>query len=153
MAKKFDIRERLGYREQILSNKMILWSSRTYAPKFNVGVQEWRVLAMLARKGKGTAKDVCDMTLMDKGNVSRAVKRLVGDGCIKEHPDNNDKRSTVLILTPEGIALYKRIKKVSDFREKKFMASFSTAEQKALPKMLTKLEGVIEDLLQESEKV
>ena len=108
---------------------------------------------MLARKGKGTAKDVCDMTLMDKGNVSRAVKRLVGDGCIKEHPDNNDKRSTVLILTPEGIALYKRIKKVSDFREKKFMASFSTAEQKALSKMLTKLEGVIEDLLQESEKV
>ena len=153
MAKKFDIRERLGYRVQILSNKMILWSGRTYAQKFNVGVQEWRVLAMLARKGKGTAKDVCDMTLMDKGNVSRAVKRLVGDGCIKEHPDNNDKRSTVLILTPEGIALYKRIKKVSDFREKKFMASFSTAEQKALPKMLTKLEGVIEDLLQESEKV
>jgi DNA-binding MarR family transcriptional regulator len=153
MAKKFDIRERLGYRVQILSNKMILWSSRTYAQKFNVGVQEWRVLAMLARKGKGTAKDVCDMTLMDKGNVSRAVKRLVGDGCIKEHPDNNDKRSTVLILTPEGIALYKRIKKVSDFREKKFMASFSTAEQKALSKMLTKLEGVIEDLLQESEKV
>ena len=153
MAKKFDIRERLGYRVQILSNKMILWSSRTYAQKFNVGVQEWRVLAMLARKGKGTAKDVCDMTLMDKGNVSRAVKRLVGDGCIKEHLDNNDKRSTVLILTPEGIALYKRIKKVSDFREKKFMASFSTAEQKALPKMLTKLEGVIEDLLQESEKV
>jgi len=153
MAIKFDIRDRVGYRVQNLANKMILWGARTYAQKFNVGVQEWRILSVLARTGVGTAREVCELTMMDKGNVSRAVKRLVGDGCIKEHPDNNDKRSTVLILTPEGIALYKRIKKVSDFREKKFMASFSTAEQKALPKMLTKLEGVIEDLLQESEKV
>jgi DNA-binding MarR family transcriptional regulator len=145
LAKKFDIRNRTGYRVQILANKMILWSSRTYARKFNVGVQEWRVLR--------TAKIICDYSLMDKGNVSRAVKRLVNDGCLKERPDKTDRRSTVLVLTPKGYDLYSRIKKVSDAREKQFMTSLSGAEQKALPKILTNLEGVIEDLLQESEKV
>jgi len=153
LAKKFDIRNRTGYRVQILANKMILWSSRTYARKFNVGVQEWRVLSILAREGEGTAKIICDYSLMDKGNVSRAVKRLVNDGCLKERPDKTDRRSTVLVLTPKGYDLYSRIKKVSDAREKQFMTSLSGAEQKALPKILTNLEGVIEDLLQESEKV
>ncbi len=153
MAKKFDIRERLGYRVQILSNKMILWSSRTYAQKFNVGVQEWRILSVLARTGVGTAREVCELTMMDKGNVSRAVKKLVCGGRIKEQSDKQDKRSSILILTPKGVELYKRIKKVSDAREKKFLAALTAAERKALPQILTKLDNVIEELLQNPEKV
>jgi len=153
MAKKFDIRDRLGYRVQILANKMILWSARTYARKFNVGVQEWRVLSILTREGKGTAKLICNLSLMDKGNVSRAVKKLVKDNCLEERPDANDKRSTLLFLTPKGVELYKRIKQLSDAREKKFMAALSASERVALPSIMTKLEGVIEELLQDSEKV
>jgi DNA-binding MarR family transcriptional regulator len=153
MAKKFDIRGRLGYRIQNLANKMILWSARTYARKFGVGVQEWRVLSILTREGKGTAKLICDISLMDKGNVSRAVQKLVKDGRLKERPDKNDKRSSVLILTPKGVEIYRRIKKVSDARENKFMASLTAAERKALPQILTKLDNVIEELLLDSEKV
>jgi len=153
MAKKFDIRDRLGYRVQNLANKMILWGARTYADKFDVGVQEWRILSVLARTGEGTAREVCELTMMDKGNVSRAIKKLATTGRIKEQPDKEDKRSSVLILTPKGVELYRRIKKVSDAREKKFMASLTAAERKALPQILTKLDYVIEELLQDPEKV
>jgi len=153
MAKKFDIRDRLGYRVQNLANKMILWSSRTYTRKFGVGVQEWRVLSILTREGEGTAKLICDFSLMDKGNVSRAVQKLVKDGRVKERPDKKDKRSMVLTLTPKGDEIYQRIKKVSDAREIKFMASLTAAERKALPQIMTKLDNVIEELLQDSEKV
>jgi len=58
-----------------------------------------------------------------------------------------------LILTPKGVELYKRIKKVSDAREKKFLAALTAAERKALPQILTKLDNVIEELLQNPEKV
>ncbi|MBT3915176.1 MAG: MarR family transcriptional regulator [Rhodospirillaceae bacterium] len=149
MAKKFDIRDRLGYRVQNLANKMILWGARNYAKKFDAGVQEWRCLTILARSGSGTARDICEFTMMDKGNVSRAIKKLVAEGRVKEKPDRQDKRSTVLILTPKGNDLYQRIKQESDAREKKFLASLTAAERKALPNILTKLDGVIEDLLHE----
>ena len=151
MGKKFDIRDRLGYRVQNLANKMILWGTRTYAQELDVGVQEWRILAVLARKGHGTASDVCDLTMMDKGNVSRAVKNLVKEGRLKEKTDRNDKRSITLAVTPKGFEIYKSLKKLSDARERKFMASLTPAEQKALPNILTKLDSVIEDLLQETE--
>ncbi|MFP6712340.1 MAG: MarR family winged helix-turn-helix transcriptional regulator [Rhodospirillales bacterium] len=151
MGKKFDIRDRLGYRVQNLANKMILWGTRTYAQELDVGVQEWRILAVLARKGHGTASDVCDLTMMDKGNVSRAVKNLVKEGRLKEKTDRNDKRSMTLAVTPKGFEIYKSLKKLSDARERKFMASLTPAEQKALPNILTKLDSVIEDLLQETE--
>jgi len=151
LGKKFDIRDRLGYRVQNLANKMILWGTRTYAQELDVGVQEWRILAVLARKGHGTASDVCDLTMMDKGNVSRAVKNLVKEGRLKEKTDRNDKRSMTLAVTPKGFEIYKSLKKISDARERKFMASLTPAEQKALPNILTKLDSVIEDLLQETE--
>jgi DNA-binding MarR family transcriptional regulator len=149
----FDIRDRLGYRVQNLSNKMILWATRTYARKFNVGAQEWRVLTILVRQGEWTAKNICDFTMMDKGNVSRAIRKLVQDGCLKDKLDTVDKRRSVLTLTVKGRKLYHRIKKVSDAREKKFMSSLSTSEKKGLPIILTKLDCVIEELLQETEDV
>jgi DNA-binding MarR family transcriptional regulator len=150
---KFDIRDRTGYRVQMLSNKMILWSARTYARKFNVGVQEWRVLTILVHQGEGSAKIICDFTMMDKGNVSRAVRRLTQAGCVKEKLNKADKRSTILMLTPKGRKLYEQIKVVSDDREERFMSSLSTSEKKMLPNILTKLEGVMENLLQDEQGV
>jgi DNA-binding MarR family transcriptional regulator len=149
----FDIRDRTGYRVQNLSNKMILWAARTYARKFNVGVQEWRVLAILVSHGEGSAKVICDFTMMDKGNVSRAVRRLVQDGCLREKRNKKDKRSSILLVTPKGHQLYEKIKVVSDAREKAFMSSLSTDEKRLLPNILTKLDGVIEDLLQEEQRM
>lgn len=153
MAKKFDIRDRLGYRIQNLANKMILWAARTYSSKFEVGAQEWRVLAVLMLRGEGTAREICDLTYMDKGNVSRAVRRLIENGRLKEKAHASDKRRSLLMVTPKGEELYYRIKIVSDEREKKFMAALTAAERKALPGILTKLNGVIEELLQDTEKV
>jgi DNA-binding MarR family transcriptional regulator len=152
MAKKFDIRDRLGYRVQNLANKMALWGSRTYNREFNVGAQEWRVLSFLMRQSKGTAREICEFTLMDKGNVSRTVRRLIEDGCVKEQQDAEDKRSTLLIPTKVGVDLYRRIKKTSDKREKSFMDALTAAERKALPLILTKLHLVMDDLLQDLER-
>lgn len=151
MAKKSDIRDRLGYRIQNLSNKMILRANRTYMEKFNVGAREWRVMAVLMLLDEGTAKEICDITLMDKANVSRAVRRLIQTGHLKEKPDSADKRTTVLVPTKKGEDLYYRIKKISDAREKKFMKALSPTERKTLPGILTKLNVVVDDLLLGSE--
>ena len=52
-------------------------------------------------------------------------------------------------MTPSGLKLYERIKILSDIREKRFVASLSTVERETLPKILDKLEFVMDDLLEE----
>ena len=145
---KFDIRDRLDYRVQILANKMILWSARTYSKNCGIGVQEWRILAILMSNGEGSAKLICNLSLMDKGKVSRTIKKLLKAGHLKETPDKKDKRSSVLVLTTTGRKLCNQIKKISDSREKNFMSALSPSEQQLLPKILSSLEGVMEDLLE-----
>ena len=152
MAKEFDIRDRLAYWIQNLANKMGMWESRIYSENFEVGVQEWRILAVLAGNGEGTAREICETTLMDKGNVSRAIKKLVRTGRVREITDKKDKRSTVLVMTDKGYEIYGKIKELSDAREQKILASLTASERRSLPIILTKLNGVIEELLQETER-
>ena len=87
---------------------------------------------------------------MDKGNVSRAINRLVKKGNVTEKLNPTDKRSVNLKITPGGMKLYFRIKVLSDIREKRFISSLSTMERETLPKTLDKLELVIDDLLEGS---
>jgi DNA-binding MarR family transcriptional regulator len=72
---------------------MPAWSASTYLREFNIGIQESRILIILARLGEVTVNQICEFGKMDKGNVSRAVKKLVREGRIKEKLDLKDKRS------------------------------------------------------------
>ena len=143
----FDIRLRLAYRVQILANKMTAWSASTYSREFNIGVQESRILIVLARLGEVAANQICEFGKMDKGNVSRAVKKLAREGRIKEKLDLKDKRSTLISITPNGLNLYKHIKEISDIRENKFISSLSAMERKSLSKILKNLEIVMDGLM------
>ncbi len=145
----FDIRSRLAYRVNTLANKMTAWSASTYSKEFDIGVQESRVLIVLARLGEVTANQICEFGKMDKGNVSRAIKKLVKEGRIKERLDAKDRRSTILDLTPSGLALYEHVKKISDVREKRFISSLSATDRKSLPKILKNLEDVMDELMKD----
>ena len=80
-SNNFDIRSRLAYRIQVLSNKMTTWSASTYSKELGIGVQEARVLIVLARLGEVSANEICEFGKMDKGNVSRAIDSLVKKEC------------------------------------------------------------------------
>jgi len=149
-SNNFDIRSRLAYRIQVLSNKMTTWSASTYSKELDIGVQEARVLIVLARLGEVSANEICEFGKMDKGNVSRAINRLVKMENVTEKLNPADKRSVNLKITPCGMKLYYRIKILSDIREKRFISSLSTMERETLPKILDKLELVIDDLLEGS---
>jgi len=149
-SNNFDIRSRLAYRIQVLSNKMTTWSASTYSKELDIGVQEARVLIVLARLGEVSANEICEFGKMDKGNVSRAINRLVKMENVTEKLNLADKRSDNLKITPGGMKLYYRIKILSDIREKRFISSLSTMERETLPKILDKLELVIDDLLEGS---
>lgn len=53
-------------------------------------------------RGPLTSGELCDFLRLEKSSVSRMVRKLIGDGELKETPDANDARSKLLSLTAKG---------------------------------------------------
>ena len=147
----FDLSDRLAYRLSTLDNKISIWAARTYLEKCGISMTEWRVLAVLVQSGACTARDICDYTAMDKGNVSRGVNKLAEAGRIKVKVDPDDARSTILTITPSGRSTYKKVKKYSDYRESLLSKSLGPAERKQFVAIMDKLHGVADQLMAETE--
>ena len=143
----YDLTRVTAYRLSALSNRLTLWSARVYRREFGTSVLEWRVLANLATLGPVTARDVAEFSVLDKSNVSRAVRRLTARGLVAQTGHPADGRSRILTLTGEGKALHRRIAARSREREEALFEGFSTAEREQLAALLDGLDARARALL------
>ena len=102
---------------------------------------------MLSSLGPTTARRICDMTKMDKGNVSRAVKKLLADGRITERPDPADGRVSILRITAKGRAVYRKVKKYSDQREARLEKVLGSDDRRTFEDLSDRLQAEAENLL------
>ena len=70
--------------------------------KLNLSRSQWRILVLLEQHQLLTAKQICELTNMEKVMVSRAVKELEERKLIKRKVNKSDKRSLFLELTAKG---------------------------------------------------
>ena len=148
----YDLARVTAYRLSALSNRLTLWSARVYRREFGTGVLEWRVLAILAELGPAMARDVAEFWVLDKSNVSRAVRRLTARGMIEQTSHPVDGRSRILTLTGRGRALHRRIAARSREREEALFKGFSTSERKKLATLLDRLDERARTLLTATDK-
>lgn len=80
-----------------------------------LNLSHWRVLAAVADKPGRTASEVVDLTPMDKGVVSRAVRHLSEIGLLERRASTADGRLSYLFMTEAGEQTYETI--VSALRE------------------------------------
>ena len=140
-----------GFQIAVLANSLQLWMARRLRQEFGVSGVEWRVLAYLTSNGEAAAKDVTDGTLMDKGNVSRAIHRLTKKGLLSRRADRSDRRVARLKVTGKGRRLHDRIAVVSDERQRRLAAALSTDERQVFDQLFAKLSDEAENLLSETE--
>lgn len=74
-----------------------------------LNLSQWRVIAAVADEPGRTASQVVDMTPMDKGIVSRAVRTLVERDLIERRSSKQDGRLSHLYLTDDGSKVYQTI--------------------------------------------
>jgi DNA-binding MarR family transcriptional regulator len=77
-------------------------------PELDLTPAEFDVLAALRRAGKPYARRPNDLTralLMSSGGTSNVVNRLAARGLVARRPDPDDRRGTLVALTPDGVAL------------------------------------------------
>jgi DNA-binding MarR family transcriptional regulator len=122
-----------------IANKLSRGASQHYLNTFDVGIETWRCLVLLAIEGRISAQKVSKVIGMDKASVSRTFKSMQAQGLISFSLDDTDGRLRLATLTDTGRALHGQIIGVALERERAFLSVLSEAERETLISLLKRL--------------
>lgn len=140
-----DLGRFLPYRLSVLSNRISQDIARLYAERFELGVTEWRVLAVLGRSPGLSATELAERTAMDKVAISRAVASLLASGRLRRRLHGEDRRRSVLALSARGYRVYNEVAPLALGFESRLLARLSVQEQQTLDGILARLENAEHD--------
>jgi DNA-binding MarR family transcriptional regulator len=140
-----DLERFLPYRLSVLSNRLSNTIARAYETRFQLSVTEWRVIAVLGRFRGLSANEVAERTAMDKVAVSRAVARLLESGRLQRDLHENDRRRSVLELSPAGYEIYDAVAPIALSYEHALLEALEPAERETLLRLLDKLSAKASD--------
>jgi DNA-binding MarR family transcriptional regulator len=130
----------LPYRLSVASNAVSQLIAQSYEQEFELKMQEWRVIAVLAEGGELTQQEIVGLTKMDKMTVSRAAQVLEGREILKRLPNQSDARSLRLSLTAQGRRIHAKVGPRAIELEQKLLAEFTDKEVATLDALLRRLE-------------
>ncbi len=136
---RIELERFLPYRLSVLTNLVSGAIAAVYQRRFGLGIPEWRVIAVLARHPGLSAAEVATFTRMDAVAVSRAVTRLARSGRLRRSVAAEDRRRSVLRLSPAGESVYRRIAPLALGYERDLLESLDTREVAALDSIIEKL--------------
>lgn len=110
------INEFITYRLTSLMHSLNRASTQLYA-QYDLSVSDWQVLLTLHVFKEMTATDLTKLANVDKGLISRIVKKLSERGYIAIQLDQQDGRRRSLSLTPAGEAKFHEIYPLTHARD------------------------------------
>jgi len=130
----------------MLANKLATKSSEAYKKNFGIGIMEWRVLAILAISNNNSVQSITDIIGLDKGAVSRALKKLVDKGYVTIQEDEFNKRAYIINITCQGRSLHDQVYDFSMQREEKLLSGLDERKKDELFQFLKYLKETIDEL-------
>ncbi|HEX7383307.1 MAG TPA: MarR family transcriptional regulator [Burkholderiaceae bacterium] len=127
------------YRLSVLADAVSRSIAEVYAERFDLGRDEWRVLAALADAAMLRTAAVIERTTLDKVAVSRALVRLEGRGLVERRTDPEDGRGYLIRLRPAGRVLLGKLTPMVREREAFLLGGLDEAERRALDSALDKV--------------
>jgi DNA-binding MarR family transcriptional regulator len=140
MTAELDLEHFLPYRLSVLSNRVSGAIARVYSERFDLGITEWRVIAVLGRYPELSAGEVAQRTAMDKVAVSRAVARLLDAGRLERDVSDADRRRSVLRLSDAGRAILDEVAPHALAFQQRLLAGMAVDERDALFRLLDRLD-------------
>ena len=124
-----------------ITNNAITNASTLMAKKEgDIGLTDWRIIAILGRSNIKTASDIVANTRFDAALISRSVASLAKRGLLEILPDPKDKRSKRLRLTDAGRKMSKITEMAISNYVKILEADLGEEEISVLHKALGKIE-------------
>lgn len=136
---KLDLKRYVPALVTYLANKLSSGASACYRRHFDIGVTEWRLIALLKVETNITANHISEVIGLDKAAVSRALKFLKERRFVSFVKNAKDGRSTLIALTSGGEEIHDQIIKVALKREELLLKNFSEQELDTLINLLNKM--------------
>lgn len=111
----------------------------TLSKEHQLSLNEWRTMIVLANHPGVAARDLAEITGLDKMSISRAVAGLERRGRLRKQRDAGDARRTRLWLNAAGMRLFTRLGTLAKGRERQLFGGLGTAELAALNRTIDKL--------------
>lgn len=112
----------------VLANKLSSGASRLYLKRYGIGIIEWRVMAMLAVEPRISPVRICQIIGLDKGAVSREMRKLEAKGYLLVEEDSESSRRRTLELTDKGYEIHDEIIRTALERERRLLQGLSAEE-------------------------
>lgn len=135
-----------------IANKLSRGASQAYLAAFDVGIETWRILVLLAIHRSISAQGVSRIIGMDKASVSRAFKSMQARSLITIGLDGGDGRVRLATITAKGRKLHDQIFGVALERERAFLSVLSPAETDTLIGLLHRLHDNLPAVEQATER-
>lgn len=129
------------------ANKLSKGASRVYRDKFDLGITDWRVLAMLAVEPDITAARICAVIGLDKAATSRSLIIMKERGLVCSPQERHkDKRAVLLRLTEKGYEVHDAVMRLALIREQKLLEVFDEDERERLISLLSRLHAQVDEV-------
>ncbi len=143
-----ELKHYIPYRLAVLSLSVSHSIANLYSAKFDIGIMEWRVMAILGNYPLLTANEICDHTNMDKVQVSRAVSSMTTMGLVLKKIIKSDRRKAQIRLSAKGRRMYSQIVPIAIDSEKLLLSTLTSEDRAEFDRLLDILEKQAEVLEQ-----
>jgi len=94
----------------LLVQSLLERRSEAYFQPFGLTGAQFNILNLLAyRDGRLNQSELVDLLLVGKSSISIVLNRMVRDGLVEREEHPKDRRHTILVLTPKGRTLWRKI--------------------------------------------
>jgi DNA-binding MarR family transcriptional regulator len=100
---------------------------------------EGRILFEIASNGECRASDIIETLSIDKGYLSRILKKFEKEGLIERKASENDKRASLLSLSQPGMKVFKALDTASNQQIKKIIADLDQSKLETLVGSMTQI--------------
>ena len=136
-ANTYRLDDQVGYLLRLASQRhATIFQSQTIE---GLTPTQFSALIRLSEQGKCSQNRLGRLAAMDVATIKGVADRLRQKGLIVAEPDPDDKRRTLISLSPEGAALVDRMQAVGHAITAETLKSLTPAEQRSLAKLLRKL--------------
>jgi DNA-binding MarR family transcriptional regulator len=112
---------------------------------FGLTQSQFDVIATLGNTSGLTASQLSDRSLVTKGTLTGVIDRLQAKGLLERLPSTTDRRSTIVRLTPDGEAVFRKVFPALVAVQKPFFeGALTPSEMRTLGTLLLKLRNSFE---------
>ncbi|MGE4339237.1 MAG: MarR family winged helix-turn-helix transcriptional regulator [Pigmentiphaga sp.] len=143
------LEQRINYRFSLITARVATFSVPMYKARYGLTPAAWATMAAIGHYQPISPTEIAGHTATDADKVTRAIDVLVKRHFVHRELDPQDRRRSLLTLTPEGVAVHADVVRFANDVERAIKASLTASQVRSLMKMLDTIDQNVETYLRD----